>query len=155
MTVRRVAPALLPDHLFPTLTPAHIARIASHGVERHVSRAEVLVEPGVPTTRCFILTGCEAEVLRPVGDGELVGVLRPGQFTGEINMLSGRPAVVRVQVSQPGSVLEIDRETLMAYLQRDSELSDILLRAFIVRRAEMIARSIGDLVLVGSTHSPG
>ena len=152
---RRSPAALLPDRLFPTLTPAHIARIASHGVARGVQRGDVLVEPGVPTIRFFIVTAGEAEVLKMAGDGELVGVLRPGQFTGEVNVLSGRPALVRVQVSEAGAVLEIDRETLMACLQRDSELSDILLRAFILRRAEMIARGIGDVVLVGSSHSSG
>ena len=147
--------ALLPNRLFPTLTPAQIARIASHGIVRGVQRGDVLVEPGVPSIRFSIVTAGEAEVLWPAGDGELIGVLRPGQFTGEANLLSGRPALVRVQVSEPGAVVEIDREALLACLQSDSELSDILLRAFILRRAEMITRGIGDVVLVGSSHSPG
>jgi thioredoxin reductase (NADPH) len=146
---------ILPESLFPTLTPDQIARLASHGFERQVQRGDVLVEPGVPSVRFSIVTMGEAEVLWPAGDGELVGVLVPGQFTGEANLLSGRPALVRVQVSEPGAVIEIDREALLACLQDDSELSDILLKSFILRRAEMIARGIGDVVLVGTSHSPG
>jgi hypothetical protein len=51
-------------------------------------------------------------------------------------------------------VIEIDREELLACLTRDSELIDILLKAFILRRAEMIARGIGNVVLVGSIIHP-
>src|SRR2546427_6184417 len=40
-------------------------------------------------------------------------------------------------------------------VQIDSELSEILMRAFILRRVEMIAHEFGDVVLVGSTHAPG
>jgi thioredoxin reductase (NADPH) len=84
-----------------------------------------------------------------------VAVLRPGQFTGEINMLSGRRGFVRIRVSESGGVIQVDREQLLSLVQTDSELSEILLRAFILRRVEIIARGIGDVVLVGSSHSPG
>ena len=43
----------------------------------------------------------------------------------------------------------------MALVQTDSELSEIIMRAFILRRVELIARGYGDAVLLGSTHSPG
>jgi len=52
-------------------------------------------------------------------------------------------------------VIEMGREELMALVQTDSELSDILMRAFILRRASLIAHGMGDVVLVGSTHSSG
>ena len=79
----------------------------------------------------------------------------PGQFTGEVNMLTGRRSLVRAQVSEPGEVCELDRERLLAIVQTDSEISEVLMRAFILRRVELIAQGIGDAILIGSTHCSG
>ena len=52
-------------------------------------------------------------------------------------------------------MIELDREQLLALVQTDAELSEILMRAFILRRSELIARGFGDVVLIGSTHCAG
>ncbi len=70
-------------------------------------------------------------------------------------MLSGRRALVRIRAGEPSEVIEIDREDLLALVQTDSELSEIFMRAFILRRLELIARGVGDVVLIGSSHSLG
>ena len=67
----------------------------------------------------------------------------------------GRPALVRTRVIEPGEVIEMDREHLLALVQTDSEISEIIMRAFIVRRVELIAHGLGDVVLVGSNHCSG
>jgi thioredoxin reductase (NADPH) len=142
------------DRLFPTLTSAQIARIAARGDARKVQRGEVLVEVG-ENPRFFVVTAGNIEIIRPArGTEEVVAVCAPGQFTGEVNMLSGRPAFLRVRASASGEVIAVERERLLALVQADSELSDILMRAFILRRVELIARGLGDAVLVGSTYSP-
>lgn len=143
------------DRLFPTLTSAQIARIAAHGTARQVQRGEVLVEAG-ENPRFFVVTAGNIEIVRPVkGTEEVVAVCGPGQFTGEVNMLSGRRGFLRIRASASGEVIALERERLLALVQTDSELSDILMRAFILRRVELIARGIGDAVLVGSSHSSG
>jgi thioredoxin reductase (NADPH) len=58
-------------------------------------------------------------------------------------------------VTKAGEVIELSRETLLSIVQTDSELSEILMRAFILRRAELITQHVGDVVLVGSNHSAG
>ena len=55
--------------------------------------------------------------------------------------------------AEPSEVIEIGREQLLSLIQTDSELSDIFLRAFILRRLELITRGIGNVVLIGSIHS--
>jgi len=50
-------------------------------------------------------------------------------------------------------VIELDRQHMMALIQTDAELGEILTRAFILRRVELIAAGVGDIVLVGSTYS--
>src|SRR2546425_11637100 len=49
--------------------------------------------------------------------------------------------------------IHLEREQLLGLVQTDSELSEIIMRAFILRRVELIARGYGDAVLLGSTHS--
>src|SRR4051812_40336024 len=85
------------DPTFPVLTSAQIARIAVHGRRRPVERGEVLSEPGIPNTRFFVITAGRIEVLRRANDVEsVVTVHAAGQFTGEVNMLSGRQSLVTV-----------------------------------------------------------
>jgi thioredoxin reductase (NADPH) len=149
-------PTERPYEMFPTLTPAQITRITAHGHRRKVQRGEVLIEAGEQITRFFVIIAGEAEVVRRSGaKEELVAVESAGQFTGDTHMLSGRRSVVRISMKEPGEVIELDRERLVALVQTDSELSEILLRAFILRRAGLIAEGFGDVVLVGSNHSQG
>jgi thioredoxin reductase (NADPH) len=70
-------------------------------------------------------------------------------------MLSGRRSLVRARAAEAGEVIELERACLMALVQTDAELSEILLRAFILRRVELISHGLGDVVLVGSTHATG
>jgi len=145
-----------PDDMFPTLTAVQIARIAAHGHVRRVERGEVLVEAGVSTSRFFVVTTGQIEIVRPSGEiEEIVAVFRPGMFTGEVTILSGRRGLAQIRASESGEVIEVDRENLLALVQTDSELSDIFMRAFILRRVELIAQGLGDVVLVGSNHCAG
>jgi thioredoxin reductase (NADPH) len=162
MTTPEPSPLLSPpitaseDRLFPRLDAAQLERIAGHGRRRPVRAGEVLVEPSAQSPRIYVVVSGQIEIDRMVGDKEEpVAVFRAGQFTGELNLLSGRRALVRIRATQDGEVIEIDREHGLELVQTDSELGDILMRAFILRRVELIARGIGDVVLVGSSHSAG
>ena len=142
------------EKIFPKLTPVQISRIALHGRIRSVQSGKVLIEQGDRTVPFFVVITGEVEILRPLGAREtLVTVHGPGEFTGEVNMLSGRRSLVRARVTKPGKVIELDHQQMLGLIQTDAELSDILMRAFILRRVELIAAGVGDIVLVGSTYS--
>jgi thioredoxin reductase (NADPH) len=137
--------------VFPTLTPEQIARVAAHGRTRSVRSGEVLVAAGEIPASFFVVTRGSIEIVRSSADGEeIFRVLKPGQFTGETNMLSGRQGLVTLRVGESGSVIDVKRDDLLALVQTDSELSDIFMRAFILRRVELVARKFGDVVLIGS-----
>jgi thioredoxin reductase (NADPH) len=144
------------DQLFPKLTPAQIKRVAVHGRVRPIQRGEVLIEAGDQVVPFFIVTAGEIEIVRPSAAGEtLITVHGSGEFTGEINMLSGRRSVVRARVRESGEVIELDRSRILALVQTDSELSETIMRAFIFRRVELIAHGLGDAVLIGSNYCAG
>jgi thioredoxin reductase (NADPH) len=145
-----------PNQTFPTLTPAQIARIAAHGAVRPIRPGDVLVEAGQQPVPFFVVMAGRLEVVRTSGATEtLVAVHGPGQFTGEVNMLSGRRSLFQARAAEPGEVIELDHESMLALVQTDPELSEIFMRAFIFRRLELIAHGLGDVVLIGSIHSPG
>src|SRR6202171_6629520 len=142
------------DQTFPKLTPEQIERIAVHGRMRRVERGEVLVAAGKPTPKFFFVSTGTIEALNLTSDGEAtVTTILAGQFTGEVTMLSGRRALVTLRVGEPGQLIEVDRDQLLALVQLDAELSEIFVRAFLLRRAQLIAGGFGDVVLVGSNHS--
>src|ERR1700736_6319327 len=144
------------EQVFPTLTPAQIRRIATHGRMRVLHPGEVLVEQGDSAVPFFVVDSGELAGLRPSGvDETLVTVHAPGQFTGEVSTLSGRRALFRLRAATAGEVIELDRQHLLALVQTDAELGEIVMRAFILRWVELVAAGVGDVVLVGSTHSAG
>jgi thioredoxin reductase (NADPH) len=115
---------------------------------------EVLFEQGHSAAPFFVIISGELEVVRPSVPVEtLVIAYEPGQFTGEVSTLAGRRSLFRVRATKPGKVIELDRQQMLSLIQTDAELGEILMRAFILRRVELIAAGVGDVVLVGSTYS--
>src|ERR1041385_2799870 len=142
------------EKIFPKLTPAQLSRIATRGHVRSMEEGEVLYEQGHRAAPFFVVISGELEVVRPSVPVEtLITTYESGQFTGEVGTLSGRRSLFRVRATKPGKVIELDRQQMLALVQTDAELGEILMRAFILRRVELIAAGVGDIVLIGSTHS--
>ena len=144
------------EHIYPTLTPVQLARIAAHGRRRHVARGEVLVQAGEQTARLFVVVAGRIDVVRPSPNvEEVMATFGPGMFTGEVTMLSGRRGLAQIRAGAVGEVIEVSRDDLLALIQTDGELSEILMRAFILRRVELISRGVSDVVVLGSSHCQG
>ena len=142
------------DQMFPKLTPAQVARVAALGVCRDVRAGEVLYQAGEQNSAFFVIVRGEVAITRPEGDHEhLITTLGPGEFTGEINMLSSRRSLALARSISDGQVIALDRPHLHTLVQADSELSEILMRAFILRRLALLVEGSSDLVLIGSRHS--
>jgi thioredoxin reductase (NADPH) len=141
------------DNVFPTLTAVQMARMAALGHRRRVARGETLVEVGDRAVPLFLVVSGEVQVLRPTDDGEeLIVVHGPGQFSGEATTITGRRAIGRLRVAEPGEIIEIHRDDFLRLVQADPELSEILMRALILRRVELVTRGYGDVVVIGSMH---
>jgi thioredoxin reductase (NADPH) len=143
------------EHLYPTLTPAQHARLAAHGRPRHVARGEVLQQAGEPAARLFVVVAGRLDVFRPSAVEEVVVTFSPGMFTGEVTLLSGRRGLAQIRAGTDSEVIEVGRDDLLALIQTDGELSTIFMRAFILRRVELINRGVSDVVVLGSTHCQG
>lgn len=150
-----VASALDPrTQAFPKLTDAQIERVRQIAKIRNVRVSDILFEPGDTNVPFFVLLSGTIEIVQPGIDSErLIATQGPGEFTGELTMISGRRCLARGRVTAPGEFLELGGDCLRSLIARDADLSDILMRAFILRRVELINSGQGNLVLLGSRHS--
>jgi thioredoxin reductase (NADPH) len=139
--------------MFPRLTAAQLQRVATFGQQREMTRGEILFETGDQNSSFFVILRGAIEIVSPHGGTDPITVMGPGEFTGEINMLSARRSLVRARATEDGTVVVLDRDHLRALVQRDSEISEILMRAFILRRVALVADGVSDMVLLGSRHS--
>jgi len=140
--------------MFQDLTPAQIERIRSGSKLRRVEAGEILFRPGDTGVPFFVLLSGTMEIVQPGLNGErLVTTHRAGSFTGEISMISGQRCLVLGRASEPGEFLELNPDGLTSLIARDAELSEVILRAFILRRLALISNHLGNLILMGSRHS--
>lgn len=147
-------PGSIPSEMFPVLTSAQQARVLARGQRRNVERGEIVLELNERITKVFVVVSGQLHILQVSNNQEhVVAICDPGMFTGELSVLMGRRGLVRIRAAEKSDLIEIELEALQALVETDSELSDIALRAFILRRLELIAREVGDVVLIGSSHS--
>lgn len=140
---------------FPILTPAQIDRLRPHGKVRKVKVGEVLFEPGDLNVPFFVVFSGSMDIVQPDLKGERLIVTHnaTGHFTGELTMISGRRTLVTGRVTAAGEFLELSSDEVRSVIAKDAELSEILMRAFILRRLALISKGYGNLILMGSRHS--
>ena len=144
------------ERAFPVLTPPQIQQLGAGGRRRAVTRGDVLLDVGDKTVPLFLVVSGELEILRPIGTSETTIVtLSPGQFSGEASLITGRRSFSRIRVRESGEVIQLDRDHVLSFVQANAELSEILMRAFLLRRAAIIAVGYGDAVVIGSSHNAG
>lgn len=140
--------------MFPKLSAAQVARLQANGKVTRVRSGDMIAEPGERFGKMLVVLSGSLEVMRPGLTGEeLVTVHEANQFTGEMGTLRGQGSLVRVRVREDGEVIVIDEDRLRALVQTDSELSELFMRAFILRRVGLVAAQYGDVILLGSRHS--
>jgi len=138
---------------FPTLTAEQIDRVRSYGKIRAVAAGETVFQAGDSHISMFIVLSGKLDILQPTKDGErLITTHFPSAFTGEINMISGRRALVHGRVAEAGEFLEIGLDNLRTLIAKDAELSEVFMRAFILRRLALVKQGFGDAVVMGSMH---
>ena len=86
------------------------------------------------------------------GEARTIGVFLAGRFLSELNMLTGQAMYLSAVVREGGKVLAIPRERLKEVVTEEPNLSAIILKAFLARRAWGMRTGLG-LRIVGSRHS--
>src|SRR6266436_8224611 len=101
-----------------------MARVAARGRRRPIARGDVLVDVGDQDVPFFVVVSGEVQAVRPSGATETLIVAHgPGQFSGEAIMITGRRAMGRLRASEPGEVIELEREQLLALDRKSTRLN--------------------------------
>lgn len=140
------------DQMFPRLTKAQIARLDPHGTHLTTTVGQVLIEPGDHERKMIVVLTGSLQITVPGVDEQVIKPLGPGDFAGEMSTLRGVPGFVRVQVREAGEVLVITDSDLRVVVQTDAELSELFMRAFILRRMGLISSPNSEATLIGSRY---
>src|ERR687884_2218373 len=126
--------------------------LGRYGQTRETEAGQVLFRAGDTSNDFIVVLEGEVEVVDDfAGEARTIGVFRAGRFPGELNMLTGQAMYLTAVVREGGEVLAIPRERLKEVVTEEPNLSDIILNAFLARRAYMIRTGLG-LRIIGSRH---
>ncbi|WP_433605338.1 FAD-dependent oxidoreductase [Dactylosporangium sp. CA-139114] len=143
-----------PYGAYPRLDDAQIHALAAEGRRHRTQSGEVLIREGEENYDFFVvLAGKVANVDGFGGDERVLGVHGPKRFLGELSLFTGEAAFCTSQVREPGEVLRMPVERLKAVIADDSDLGDLILKAYLIRRSLLIGRGAG-LRIIGSCFSP-
>ncbi|MGW5323403.1 FAD-dependent oxidoreductase [Rhodococcus pyridinivorans] len=141
---------------FPRLTDAQVATLETGGTRRSVHAGEVLIRAGTRSSDFFVvLSGKVAIIDEGAEDGErrILRLHGPGRFLGELGLLDGQVAFFTAEAIEDGEVLVVPAERVRELVAHDLVLSDLILRAYLVRRHLLIGLGSG-FRIIGSCYSP-
>jgi thioredoxin reductase (NADPH) len=142
------------EQMFPRLDARQLARLEPRGARIKTRAGDTLVEPGEDHRKMLVVLSGKLEILLPGPRGEQsLTQLVPGDFAGELSTLRGLAGFSRIRVAEAGEVLAIGEAELRNLVQTDAELSEIVMRAFILRRMGLLDSDQAEVALVGSRHS--
>jgi thioredoxin reductase (NADPH) len=140
---------------FPTLNRDELATLDALGTRRRIEPGEYLYRAGDTSYDFFVVLSGEVEIFVTT-DGEEQMITRhgPGRFLGELNMLTGLRVFVTARVTEAGEVIVVPVAELRHLLATRPELSDLILAAFIARRAILMTGAASSIRVIGSRFSP-
>src|SRR5947209_2258819 len=113
------------EQMFPSLSAEQVARLLPFGRRQQLQQGAIVFDQGTTSPEFFVLLSGSMEIVQPADGKELpITVHHAGEFTGEVNMLSGRRSLVRGRMAEPGELLVITPEGLRKIVQTDAELSE-------------------------------
>jgi thioredoxin reductase (NADPH) len=140
---------------FPTLTPRQIAELRARGTVRPVAAGEILLAEGDRDFSFFVVQSGSVEILEhSSGTERVVAVHAPGEFTGDVDLLSGRGTLVTARVREAGEVIQVEARVLRHIVNELPELGELLLTAFLTRRTLLLSEGLEGIKIIGSRFSP-
>jgi thioredoxin reductase (NADPH) len=137
----------------PTLREDQIEILRRYGRTRKTAVGDILFRAGDTDNDFVIVLEGVVEVVDDfAGEARTIGTFLAGRFLGELNMLTGQAMYLTAVVREAGEVLAIPRGQLKEIVTEEPNLSDIILKAFLARRAYMIRTGLG-MRIIGSRHS--
>ena len=140
--------------VYPQLNQHQLEILAAYGERRRYAAGALLYEEGQRHIAMYVVLAGTIDVTRRTTTGvELLGTHGRGVFTGEVSQLAGRAAVATVRARDDCEVLVIEESALRRLVVADAEISELIMRAFILRRVALTEDGIGGATVIGSRQS--
>lgn len=140
--------------IFPCLSEDQFALLGRYGDKRRFAAGTVLFRQGERHIPMFVVIAGSIEVSRSSALGtHVIGTHGPGSFTGEAGTLAGRAAAATGRAVTDCELLVIGEEALRTLVITEAELSETIMRAYILRRVAFIADQAGGVILIGTQDS--
>ncbi|HEY2622413.1 MAG TPA: FAD-dependent oxidoreductase [Dyella sp.] len=148
-------PMLRKEQMFPRLSPAMVRRIAAYGVEEFVPTGTVLFQRGQRGTDFFLVLEGLLEVFATdeTGNINIITIHAARQFSGEMNLFNQRSVLASGRAACDSKIVRVRSEDFRRMVASEADISEIIMRAFILRRVGLIRQGFGGVVLVGPGHS--
>jgi len=143
---------------FPQLDPDQFARAAAYGTAHRVEPGDLLFDVGDEDSDLILVDTATVELVRAsITEPRPVFLSAgPRQFVGEMNLLTGQTRILSAHATTAGVVHRIGPAAFRLLMAQDTELSDLMLRAFLARRILLTQHAGAELELVGDPGSgPG
>jgi thioredoxin reductase (NADPH) len=145
--------------MFPVLSPAQIetARRFASGPVQHFAPGDTLYAIGEEGAPAWLVLEGSIEVVRRDGISHEAPITShgPGQLSGEVNQLAGRPSIAAGRAGAGGcTALPFDPAHLRALMVGSADVGEIIMRALILRRVGLIEEGGAGTIIVGVPGSP-
>ncbi|HEX3602028.1 MAG TPA: FAD-dependent oxidoreductase [Lacipirellulaceae bacterium] len=134
---------------FPTLSKQELAHVKSLAASRDFADGDTVFRAGQAAVDLYIVESGEIEIRNPVDGDRVIVVHEPGQFSGDIDLLTGRPVIVTGVARGATRVWCVPHGQLRAILNRVPSLGEKLIVAFTRRRELLSASGVSGLRVVG------
>ena len=136
----------------PRLDDQQFRRLAAAGDEEHAEAGRVLYATGDDSYDLFLLVSATVDIVREATTLEperRVYQGHPGDFLGELSLLTGQHVYLTARVVTAGTVVRINAATLRRVLAEEVDIADALIAAFQARRNTIRASAGNALEIVG------
>ncbi len=143
------------DAAFPRLGDDLIEVLDAAGRRRPLTEGELLFQTGDQVSEFFVVLSGRVAIVDGYGrpDERVLGVHGEARFVGELSLMTGEPVYNTAVVRESGEAIVLELDVLRRVIGANQQLGDLVLSAFIARRALLIGLGTG-VRLIGSPLSP-
>lgn len=141
------------DPKFPQLTPQQVKVLHEYGSEEHYKERTVVFKEGDTNYDFYVVLSGSIEIEDPSNHDHLITTHHKNEFSGDSSMLSSRAAHVNGYATPGTYVLRVRPAKLKDAISKHSDISDMLLNAFLLRQESVLADYKGGSKVVGSGTS--
>jgi thioredoxin reductase (NADPH) len=140
----------------PRISPHQMNIVRRFGEEIQVPAGQVLYSRGERNVDFYVVVNGSIEVFETdaCGKERVLTLLEDSQFTGELHLFNDRQILVSGRTRRNSSLLRVHRCAFRRMLNAEPDLAEMMMQAFILRRAAFVHHSQAGVLVIGSPRNP-